>query len=195
VAPQEKKALQDIVSKGNGHFYDVRTAVELDAALTRVAQGVEGQIININADLYGFSYHTGGRSDPAFQPGDLVDLVSNNNSGVPNQLTFRPGTYRVTNAAGLVGATPGFTGWRFNSGNNWVWNFVIVDDSTKRVVYYGEAGDGIRGTQAEVAGDPAVQKFSGTFKLTAETKLDFGIRDYFLSDNAGGVALEITPLP
>ena len=38
VAPQEKMALQDIVAKGKGHYYDARTAKELDEAIVKAAQ-------------------------------------------------------------------------------------------------------------------------------------------------------------
>ena len=37
----------------------------------------------------------------------------------------------------------------------------------------------------------SVKNFSATFTLTQTTTLDFMIEDYALSDNAGGVALDI----
>ena len=43
VAPQEKQALQDIVAKGKGHFYDARTAPELSSALTRAVREAQQQ--------------------------------------------------------------------------------------------------------------------------------------------------------
>jgi hypothetical protein len=139
-------------------------------------------IVNIDATRNGFAFPT----DPAPVPGQLITPI-----GTPlNQLTLPAGTYNVTNAAGLLFTDPSFIGWRFNGGASWVWNFVIADDATDRVVLYGEA-DGIQATQALIAAEPAVQNFSAMFTLPATTTLDFMVRDWFLGDNAGGVALYI----
>ena len=43
VAPREKQALQNIVAKGKGHFYDARTAPELSLALTRAVREAQQQ--------------------------------------------------------------------------------------------------------------------------------------------------------
>ena len=43
VAPREKQALQNIVAKGKGHFYDARTAPELSSALTRAVREAQQQ--------------------------------------------------------------------------------------------------------------------------------------------------------
>ncbi|MBI5418085.1 PEP-CTERM sorting domain-containing protein [Candidatus Poribacteria bacterium] len=46
-----------------------------------------------------------------------------------------------------------------------------------------------------IANHPGVQNFSRTFTLNNTTTLDFMIRDYYLPDNAGGVALNIHAAP
>jgi hypothetical protein len=111
-----------------------------------------------------------------------------------DQLTLSAGSYKVTNASGLPGANPEFTAWRYNSDPNWVWSMVIADNATDKVVAYTDAG-GTQSTQAAIAAEPSVQNVSDGFILGATTTLDFMIRDYGLADNAGGVALDIHPLP
>lgn len=148
-------------------------------------------VINVDAMQYGFDYPT----DPAPTLGQIVAPFSDAAGGALNQLTLGPGTYTISNAVGLAGANPSFTAWRFNGGNNWVWSVVIVDDATKKVVLYGEAG-GIQSSQDAVASQAAVQAFSASFSLATTTVLDFMIRDYYLADNAGGVSVaidEVTP--
>lgn len=150
-----------------------------------------GQIVNVSATTYGFYFPNTGTSDPAPVPGQTIVPITNP-SGTPlNQLTLGPGTYSVTNAAGLTGAN--FDAWRFNYDPNWVWNFVIADNARNKVLVYGEAG-GIQGSEAAIATQPAVQNFFTTFTLASQTTVDFMIRDYYLPDNAGGVSLQITPL-
>lgn len=145
-----------------------------------------GFIVNIDATLYGFAQPT----DPAPVPGQLIAPFSLAPGGALKQLALGAGDYTITNATGLLGANPGFTGWRFNANPNWVWNFVLADNATNRVVFYADAG-GVLGTQAAIAAHPGVQNFSATFSLAAPTTVNFMVRDYFLPDNAGGVALSI----
>lgn len=156
------------------------------AALFCYAQAHADVIVNIDARQSGFEYPGGGGSDPAPVPGQVITPI-----GTLNQQTFAAGSYTITNATGLAGANPSFTGWQFNGGASWVWNFVIADDATHQVVFYADAG-GIQSSQAAIAAQPDVQSFSGTFSLASSTTLDFMVRDFFLGDNAGGVALDIT---
>jgi hypothetical protein len=79
-------------------------------------------------------------------------------------------------------------------GANWAWNFIIADDSDKKVVLYGEAG-GLSSTKSGIADQLSVKNFMSTFHLSTTTTLDFMIRDYYLTDNAGGVAINITAVP
>lgn len=145
-------------------------------------------VINIDATLYGYLFPT----DPAPVTGQIISPFST--SGHLNQITLSAGTYAVTNAIGLPGADPDLTATRFNSGENWAWNFIIANDSDKSVILYGEAG-GIASSKSGIANQLSVQNFSSTFHLSTTTTLDFMIRDYYLADNAGGVALNITAVP
>ena len=94
----------------------------------------------------------------------------------------------------MAGAKPDFTGWQYSNAatNNWVWNFVIADNATKDVVFYGSAG-GNQWTQAAIASQPDVISYSATFSLPTTETLDFMIRDWGLSDNSAGVVLDIAP--
>lgn len=142
----------------------------------------EATIINIDSS-HGFTYDGGG-SDPAPVPGQHLNLI-----GTPVQLTLAAGTYQITNAAGLPGAS--FNAWSYNVFTaSWAWAFVIVNDSTRNTILYAEAGGG--SSAAQVAALPAVQNFSTTLTLASTTTLDFTLRDYFVSDNAGGISLNIT---
>jgi hypothetical protein len=152
--------------------------------------GSRAAIINIDATRYGFAFPT----DPAPTPGQTITPITNPPGQPLNQMTFAAGTYQITNGTGRPGADSNFTGWRFNSNPNWVWNFVIADNATNKVVFYGEA-DGVQGTQAAIAAQPAVQNYLATFTLPATTTLNFMIRDYFLPDNAGGMALNLQLIP
>lgn len=145
-------------------------------------------VINIDATRYGYAFPT----DPAPAIGQIISPFST--SGPLNQITLSAGAYTVTNAAGLPGADPDLTASRFNSGENWAWNFIIANDSDKSVILYGEAG-GIASSKSGIASQLSVQTFSSTFHLSTTTTLDFMIRDYYLADNAGGVALNITAVP
>ncbi|GJG89316.1 hypothetical protein tb265_44970 [Gemmatimonadetes bacterium T265] len=161
-------------------------------ALLLAAPAARAQrVVNIDAMLYGFAYPT----DPAPTVGQLISPFSLAPDRALNQLTLDPGTYRITNAAvaGLAGANAGFTGWRYNSDANWVWNFVVADDATNRVVYYGDAGY-VSATQQGIASLAAVQGYRDTFTLAGAATLDFMVRDYYLPDNAGGVSVAITPV-
>lgn len=141
-----------------------------------------GIVVNIGGTQYGFSFPT----DPAPVPGQIITPITS--TGSLNQLVLGPGTYSVSNATGLPGANPDFDAWRYNLGNNWVWNFVISDNATSKVLLYGEAG-GIQTTRSAIANQASVQNFTSSFTLPATTTVNFMIRDYYLPDNFGGVSL------
>lgn len=157
-------------------------------SLALLAGVTHAQVINIDARQYGFAFPT----DPAPVVGQLITPITNPAGGPLLQLTLGPGTYEISNATGLAGANPSFTGWNYSSG--WVWSVVIADDATRRVVYYADRG-GVQGTQAGIAAQADVQSFRDVFVLTQTTTLDFMIRDYYLPDNAGGVAVNISAVP
>ena len=155
------------------------------AAVALLASSLLAQaqsIVNIDS-THGFTYDSGG-SDPAPVPGQHINLI-----GTPVQLTLGPGTYAITNAAGLPGAS--FTAWSYNVGtSSWAWAFVMADDATRKVLLYGEGGGG--SSAAAVAALPNVQNFSTTFELASTTTLAFTLRDYYVPDNAGGISLKIS---
>lgn len=157
------------------------------AALTLLAFSLSANaqaIVNIDS-THGFTYDSGG-SDPAPVPGQHINLI-----GTPVQLTLGPGTYAITNAAGLPGAS--FTAWSYNVGSSsWAWAFVVADDATRNVLLYAEGGGG--SSAAAVAALPSVQNFSTTFALAGTTTLDFTLRDYYVPDNAGGISLKLSPV-
>ena len=161
------------------HFIVLATTLLLSA-------GAQAQIVNIDSS-HGFTYDGGG-SDPAPVVGEHLNLI-----GTPVQLTLGPGTYEITNAAGLPGAS--FDAWSFNVGtSSWAWAFVVADDATRNVVLYGQAG-GVESSEAAVAASPAVKGFKTSFALASTTTIDFTLRDYYVADNAGGISLRVTAVP
>ena len=149
----------------------------------------QAEIVNIGGAVFGFLPQNGQNA-----PGDSAVPV-----GTLTQLVIEPGTYTITNATGLPGANPDYTAWQFNTNPNWVWSFVIADDATDTVLLAGvagtENGTGIWSTKAEVVMQPSVQNFMATLTLTDTTTLNFGIRDHFVDDNAGGISLNIEAVP
>jgi hypothetical protein len=140
-------------------------------------------VVNIGHEL-GFTYVPGGGSDPAPIPGQQIAFI-----GSPPTLDLAAGTYRVTNATGLAGANPDYTAWSYNTGtSSWAWAFVIATTGGT-VVDYEEAAYG--SSKAAVAALPAVQDFQSFFTLAADTTVAFTLRDYYVPDNAGGVALNV----
>ncbi|WP_422017865.1 hypothetical protein [Roseateles sp.] len=158
------------------------------ASFTAMTGAAHAQVVNIDATRYGFAFPT----DPAPVVGQVITPITNPGGDALLQLTLGPGTYGISNATGLAGANPAFTGWNFSGG--WVWSVVIADDTTHQVVYYADRG-GVQGSQAAIAAQADVQSFHDTFTLAQATTLDFMIRDYYLPDNAGGVAVNISAVP
>jgi len=160
------------------------------AAALAVPAAASATIVNIAGDVTGCVSSATCGGSPHLQPGDQMSALIN-----PVQVDFAAGTYTVTNAVGLAGATPGFDAWRFNgSESNWIWSFEIIDDATKKVVldslvppYTGV----FVGDHASVAASDYALNYSGSFTLAAGAKLDFITEDYYPYDNAGGVALKI----
>jgi hypothetical protein len=116
-------------------------------------------------------------------------------------LTLAPGTYTVTDGAGLPGSNPAFSAWRVNGGPQWTWSFLAIDDATLKVVIFGccstvpGAPPTYFSTQAAAAAQPFAQTFSASFTLASATTLDFVTEDYFPADNAGGMALSVAAVP
>lgn len=159
------------------------TSLTTSLALCGAAQAV---IVNIDAAVTGCQNSSNCDGSPHLLPGAYVGPLIN-----PAQLTLAAGTYTITNGAGLAGANPNFTAWRFNGGDNWVWAFEVIDDATKTMLVQGCCGD-IVNNQAGAANQTFAQNYSSTLTLLATTTLDFITEDYYPYDNAGGIALKIT---
>ncbi|MDQ2666515.1 MAG: hypothetical protein M3Z05_10955, partial [Gemmatimonadota bacterium] len=101
-------------------------ALPLALGIGSVAQG---QIVEIDGAVTGCSFGDCGTfARPAGTP--LLGPLQS-----PAQLTLAAGTYNITNAALLPDADPYFSAWRFNGGNNWVWQYMMIDDATRTVVH------------------------------------------------------------
>jgi hypothetical protein len=139
----------------------------------------------------------------------LGQTVTLDNEGVgPLQRTLGPGTYSIKNAA----TSGNFSAFRYDGGaSDWAWNFVIGTDNGDNTANVLDVGwvDAPFPSQSAVAGatnvatyrfdtvlDPhgSTAGYLDTLTLTATTTLDFFVVDGFLSDNVGGVALEIDPV-
>ena len=137
------------------------------------------------------------------------ETVTLDNEGVGAlQRTLGPGTYSIKNAA----ITGNFSAWRFDSGSgDWAWNLVIGADNGDNTANVLDIGwvDAPFPSQSGVADatnvathrfdtvlDPhgSTAGYSDTLTLTSTTTLDFFVVDGDLSDNIGGVALEIDPV-
>lgn len=158
-------------------------------ALLLAASGTaSAQIVDIDARVSGCA-SVAPCSAAHLPPGQFIGNLIN-----PVQLTLEAGSYSITNASLAPGANPAFSAWRYNSGSNWVWSFMIVDDATKRVLVQGCCGN-VFASQAGAADQPFAQTYFATLTLPAKTTLDFVIEDYQLNDNAGGISLKIQPIP
>ena len=157
-------------------------------SLFTAAAGAISTVVNIDAQWYGYQFPT----DPAPHVGQVLQPLTSAPGGGFNELTLAAGTYRVRNATGMPGADPSFTGWRFNGRDNWVWS-VVITKASGECVFYTDAG-GVQSTQAAIAAQPDVPTAGGTFTLDEDGIVRFMIRDYGLSDNAGGVAVVVTTI-
>jgi hypothetical protein len=137
-------------------------------------------------------------------------------SGLISPVTqmFAAGTYTVTNGDPLsVGGTPDtYSAWAYNgngNGGNWVWSFVVASVTAgTATILMDDYTNGVESTQAGQAlltgttdwdgttelSSTTTAGFTDTLVLSAPTLLYFFIDDYYVPDNAGGVALNITPV-
>jgi hypothetical protein len=164
------------------------------AAILLVAGAARADtIINISGTANGEAI--GDESCTITCDGPLID---------PVPVTFGPGTYSVTDAwSQTSGLEPGalYDSWRFDGGNDWAWHWkVLTDDGS-----HGSTIDGsnyashilldIDPTESFSTENAAAIFGAGTsvpnLVLTATTTLDFVVNDYDLSDNAGGVSLDV----
>ncbi len=175
------------------------------AALLAISAEAKATTVSIDSTVSGCSGGSDGQacSDGSAHlfPGDRVSLID------PVTVTLGAGAYTITDAA-----TSGYySAWNFSGG--WVWNWAATTDNgdgTGDVFLVGASGN-IYGSQSAAAGahdgnyggpggptlpllDPTggPDNYSLSFTLPMTTKLDFFTIDYYLPDNAGGVALDIS---
>jgi hypothetical protein len=164
----------------------MKPAILASAILLAMPAAASAVIVNIDA-THGFTYVPGGGSDPAPVPGEQIAFI-----GMPPTVSLAAGTYTITNATGKPGADPNLSAWCYNIyTQSWTWGFVIAT-SGGTVIDYESAGNG-GSSQASVASQSAVQNFSSTLTLATPTVIAFTLRDYYVPDNAGGIALDIEP--
>ena len=145
-------------------------------------------IVNISGTVSGCTPCNGYHPAPGTTVGSLIN---------PVLVDFSAGTYTVTNAVGQAGATPGYDAWRFNgSESNWIWTAMIIDAATRQVILDTLPDpQAFVGTHDQVANADYARKYTGNFTLAEDTTLAFVLEDYYLPDNAGGVALKISSFP
>jgi hypothetical protein len=124
------------------------------------------------------------------------------------QLTLGAGTFQITNAA----SSGYYSAWNFQgsglgSASNWVWSFemavhggAIVEDAYVGPVMTSQtAMASLTGTTSwngnTQLSATSTAGFDDTFTLSSTTILDFYIDDNGLSDNYGGVSLNIQAVP
>lgn len=170
----------------------VYLALAAAAALSLpVAAEAAGTIVNIDATTTGcFDYSRCGGEH--LGPGSYIGPLE-----ASSPITLGPGTYTVTNAAGMGGAL--YDAWRFNGNDsNWIWAFMATDHATQTVVinslYQADPATFV-GDHTSVANSTYAHNYSGTFTLAQTTTLDFFTEDYAPGDNAGGASILITPVP
>jgi hypothetical protein len=160
--------------------------------LVLAASPANALIVNIDATVSGCDVSDCNGVHPP--PGTILGAIFS-----PVQVTLGPGTYTITNGNGDPGANPNFTAWNFNDGGqsnpnfNWVWSFIVANDANREVLVEGCCGSAVFTSQAAAATQPFATNFSTSLLLTQTTTLDFLIEDFFLSDNLGGMALNVTP--
>ena len=160
-----------------------------------------GATVQIDSTVYGCAFPQCSGGPSSIPVGTVVNL-----SSFPKlQLTLGAGTYNLTNAA----TTGYYSAWNFSGG--WVWSFIVANDATSTVLLSDYVNISPQSSQAAAAGATGVTThrqltsstaltlpgtstagFIDTFSLAATTTLDFFADDYFLPDNNGGVALNVT---
>jgi len=164
--------------KIKSHLFIFLSAGAIALATANISRA---QIVNINARVSGAQ-----TLDPAktiwFNPFNAVSL------------SLAAGTYDFTlvDPAIMSGAT--FTAWTYNA--PWITNYLVFDstDLTHQLFIGAVSGPAFVGTaQAAFNATVAAGNNVTTFTLpTAETLL-FVVPDNIVSDNTGGVSIDITP--
>jgi hypothetical protein len=184
-------------------------AASLGVAIAGVAQATT---VSIDGGPTGWGCTSCFGGPPALVGVGHTVTLDNEGKPGPLQLTLGAGTYAVTNASQSLS---NYSAFRFDGGgSDWAWNYVIASDNgnnTANVVKVGylagvlpsqSAWQSATGLQSFywdngahlVDGNVATTGYRDTFTLGSTTTLDFFVIDGFLSDNAGGIALNIAPV-
>lgn len=157
-------------------------------------------IINISGTQNGENSSNGGSDCFTACLGSLID---------PVQYTVGPGTYIIKDAwNSITGYEPGalYDAWNFEAGNPvaWVWHWkVFRDDGSAGATidpsnYSSYILADIDSTESFATENAAAVFGSATSPVTltfaSTTTLDFVVNDWYLSDNAGGVSLDMEPV-
>jgi hypothetical protein len=155
-----------------------------------------------------------GTGPTTVQPGTTITftgtgsgLGSGNGADTMVQLTLGAGTYTITDAA----TTGTYSGWQYAGNSPWNWDFGIANDTTGKALLEDYVGGSSALTLATFASQSAINSgtvkiydgtnllpatttalFSDTLTLGSATTLDFYVLDQHVSDNSGGIALNIT---
>jgi hypothetical protein len=174
------------------------------AALATLAFATAAQAVVVDIDS---------RANGSYLAGGPLNLLPGTTAQPFNAipLTLGPGTYEITNAA-LSGY---FSAWNYQgvglaSTSHWVWSFVIAEHGGRIIedVYVNAVTDsqaamatltGVATYNGNVVVSPSTSTalFKDQFTLTKTTTLDLYVDDWNwgLSDNYGGVALNIQAIP
>jgi hypothetical protein len=168
-------------------------------------------IVYLNAATQGAVY------SGSLLPGTTITSVDNPVANV-TQFVLGPGTYIITNAD-PNGTDYSYAAWNYSysgtgtaNNGNWLWAFAAVNDATKTVLLDDYVGTGT-GTALQQFLSPSAASgatgikmydgttllsatttasFSDTLTLASTTTVDFFIPDYIISDDLGGIALNVT---
>lgn len=171
-----------------------KMALSLVSALVLAySANASAEIINIDATKYGYNSTAGATVGNVYS---LINYDPWGGSYATLQVTLAAGDYTWSNASGTTGAT--FSAYSFAwgaSGTNvdstrWAWDFAAFDNATNQLIVTGGITDAARPSN-EAAAQSLAASLTGSFTLTQTTTLNFAIRDYFRTDNAGGVSLNI----
>jgi hypothetical protein len=109
----------------------------------------------------------------------------------PLQVTLPAGTYSISDAYGLAGATFDAFNEHYTAFDDWFWHYVVGTVTGMVLVDVGS----LLPYETEMAAAAAGHALpAATLSLAGTTTLDFAVYDNFVSDNSGGISLDITPV-
>ena len=160
------------------HLYSVLLTGVFALATANVSHA---QLVNINARVSG--------AQPINQAQTIWGAPFNAVS-----LSLAAGTYKATLVDPAIDSGAAFTAWTYNA--PWITNYLVFDSANLTEQLFMGAGSGsafVANAQAAFNATVAAGHNVTTFTLpTAETLL-FTVPDNILSDNTGGVSIDVTP--